>query len=83
MPIKVNLDLLESAAAFPYLGYTIAYNNINYSSLYHNLVKERRHWGMVLKVMEKTGGAIRARVIMYKVVLHTVIFYRSESWVVI
>ena len=27
--IKVKLDPLESAVAFPYLGHTIAYNNSN------------------------------------------------------
>ena len=33
------------------------------------------------KVMENAGAAVRAREIMYKAVVQTVLLYGSESWV--
>ena len=75
--IKFNLNPLESDAAFNHLGCTIAYNNSNLVALYQNLGKTMRRWGMVLKVLEKTGSAVRARETMYKSVVQTVIFYGS------
>ena len=67
----------------PYLGRTITYNNINWSALYHNLEKARRRWGMVLRVLEKTGEAVIDREIMYKAVVQTMMLYGRESWVIV
>ena len=61
MSIKVNLEPLESAATFPYLGFTIGYNNSDWVALYHNLFKARRWWGMVLNVLENIGAKVRSR----------------------
>ena len=66
----------------PYLGRTITYKNINWSALYHNLEKARRRWGMVLRVLEKTGEAVIDREIMYKAVVQTMMLYGRESWVI-
>ena len=71
------MDPLEPLDTFLYLGCTIAYNNSNLVALYQNLGKTMRQWGMVLKVLEKTGSAVRARETMYKSVVQTVIFYGS------
>ena len=37
---------------------------------------------MVEKVLKKSVAAVRARAIMYKVVVHRVLFYGSKKWVV-
>ena len=37
--IRVKLDPLESKTAFPYLGLTVTFNNINWEALYRNLWK--------------------------------------------
>ena len=37
---------------------------------------------MVAKVMDKTGGMIKAREMMYKAVVQAVRLYGSERWVV-
>ena len=63
--IKVNIDPMEAATAFPYLGRTITYNNSDWADLYSNLHKYQRIWWMVAKVLGKTGALIKARVIMY------------------
>ena len=53
--IRVNEDPLELAVAFPYLGCTVSYNNSNWASLYKNLQKSWRKWGMVGNLVTKTG----------------------------
>ena len=37
---------------------------------------------MVKKVLGKTGAPIKARDMMYKAVVHAVLLYGNESWVV-
>ena len=37
---------------------------------------------MVLKVLEKVGATVRAREIIYKEVVQTVLLYGSERWVI-
>ena len=40
-------------------------------------------WGMVSRVLDKTGGGgVRARKIMYKAVVLTVLLYGRNSWVI-
>ena len=44
--------------------------------------KVQRWWGMVAKLLAKTGATVREHAIMYKTVVQTVLLYRSKSWVV-
>ena len=69
MSIKVNLDPLDSVAAFFYLGRTVVYNKIYWVDLYHNLGKARRRWGVVLGVLEKTRAEERSWEIIYKALM--------------
>ena len=78
MSIKINLDPLESAAVLTYLGRTIAHKNSDWEDLYHNPGKERRKWGMVSKVLEKMGVAVRDRATMYMLVLQMLMFIGSR-----
>ena len=80
--IKVNLNPLEATTELPYLGSTITYNNIDWAELYRNLHKSQRRWGMAAKAMGNTGEPIKAREMMYKVVVKEVLLYGSEIWVV-
>ena len=82
MSIGVNSEPLEPATAFPYLGRTVAYNNSNWAALYHNLWKARRRWGVVGKVVTKTGATVRAQGILYKSIIQSVLLYGSNRWVV-
>ena len=83
MTIKVNLEPLESASTLSYLGHTISDNNINWVSLYHNLSKAQRRWGMVSRVMVKAGVTVKSRAMVYKPVLQMLPMYGSESWIII
>ena len=78
----MNSELLEPVAEFTYLGRMVAYNNSDWEDLYHNLRKAWRRWEMARKVMLKTGATVRARGIMYKAVVQSMLLHRSESWMV-
>ena len=80
--IKVDLNPIKATTAILYLWRTIAYNNSDWADLYINLQKYHSRWGVVEKVLAKTGSPIKARTMMYKVVVHVVLLYPSEIWVV-
>ena len=79
---QINADTLPPSEAFPYLGRKIAYNKIDWAAVYLNLRKARRRWGMLLRVLERTGATVREQGAMYKAVEHSVLLYGRESWVV-
>ena len=55
----INTETLSLLEEFPYLGHTIAYNTSNWAELYLNLCKARRRWGMIVRVIERTGAIVR------------------------
>ena len=61
--------------AFPYLRWTIAYNNSDWAPAYQNLQIYQRQWEMVAGVLEKMVAKVRARGAMYKMVEQTVLLY--------
>ena len=79
---SVNADPLEPAAAFPYLGHTVKYNNSDWADLYQNLLKARRWWEMMGKVVMKKGATVRARVMLYNAIVQSVQLYGRKNWVV-
>ena len=79
---QINAETLPPPEASPYLGRTIAYNNNYWLAVYLNLRKERRRWGMIVRVLERTGAMVRARGAMYKVVVQSVLLYCIDSWLV-
>ena len=50
--------------------------------MYQNLRKARRQWGIIERVLEKTGEIMRARGMMYNAVTQSAILYGSDIWVV-
>ena len=64
------------------MGRTISYNNSDWVAVYLNLSKARRRWGIIARVLERTGATVRAWGEMYKVVAQSVLIYVRESWVV-
>ena len=83
MEIRVNLDPLEATTAFPYLVRTVTSNNSNQATLYKNLSKDQRRWGMVEKLLGKMGSPIEAQAMMYKELVYLVVLYGREICVVI
>ena len=79
----INAETVLPPEVFPYLRRTIAYNNIDWGVVYLNLRKARRWWGMVARLLERTGAMVRAQGDLYKVVMQSVMLCGSENWVVI
>ena len=76
------MDTMDPTVALPYLVHTVAYNNSKGVSLYQNLKKAQRQWGMVAKLMTKAGVVVRLQSMIYKAVFQTVLLYGSDVWVV-
>ena len=64
------------------MGHTVVFNNSDWAYLHINMRKEQRLWRVVSKLLTHIGETVRAQARMYKDVLHMVLLYRSESWVV-
>ena len=64
--VWVNTEQLEPADDFTYLGHTIAYNNIDWAAVYHNLRKDQKRWRIIYKVLTKTGAMVQTRGMLYK-----------------
>ena len=58
---QINADTLPPSEAFPYLGRTITYNNSNWAVVCLNLQKVWRQWGMIARVLERTGATVQAQ----------------------
>ena len=67
--IIVNADPLEPTAAFPQLGRIVAFNNSDWVDLYQKLRKAWHRWGVVAKVLTRTGSTVQSRAMLYKVVV--------------
>ena len=65
----MNANPLEPAADFLHFVHTVAFNNSYWVALYHNLWKAQSQWGVVTKVLTKTGATVRVRVMLCKVML--------------
>ena len=79
---QINSETLPLSDALLYLRRKIAYNNSNCPAVLLNLNKERRWWGMILRVLMKTGAIVWVRGMMYKAVAQAVLLYGRKRWVV-
>ena len=50
--------------------------------MYRNLRKAQRRWGVISRVLEKTGATVRSWGMIYKAVAQSVLLYSSDIWVV-
>ena len=80
--INVNGTPLEKVGTFVYLGRPIAYNNSDWPAIHRNLKRAQQRWGMVSRVLERTGASPRVRGMFYKAVVQAVLLYGCESWVI-
>ena len=79
---QINADTLKPSEEFTYLGRKNAYNKSDWTAVNLNLQKTWRRWGMVARVLERTGATVQTHVEMYKAVAKMLLLYGSESWVV-
>ena len=79
---QINVEDLPPSEALLYLGQTITYKKSDWPEVYQNLKKARRWWGMIARVLAKTGATVRVYGMMYKAVDQLVILYGIKIWVV-
>ena len=82
MAVRVNLYPLNEKTSLPYIVSMVTFNNSDWVALYSNIEKSQHRWGLVVKVLGKTGDPVKSRVMMYKLVVQPVLLYGSEIWVV-
>ena len=58
------------------------FNDNDWDEVYLKLRKSWRRWGMIARVLERTGAMVRAWGDIYKKVAQSVLHYKSMSWVV-
>ena len=80
--LQINVDTLSTLYAFPYLKRMIAYKNSDWPEVFHNLRKAQIRWGIISKVLIKTGETVRSRGMIRRSVAQTVMLQDRESWVV-
>ena len=80
--IRVNLDQLETTAAFSYLRRMVTFNSSILMTLYVNLSKAQRRWGIVVKLLVNMVVMVQEQAIMYKAVVRKVMICGGKSWVV-
>ena len=66
--VQINADILTLLEAFPYLGRNITYNNISWAAIYLNICKYWRRWGVIARVLERTGAMVPAWGEIYRAV---------------
>ena len=77
----INSKNIPPSEAFPYLGWKIAYNNINWSAVYLNLRKYSRQWDMIARVLERTVSTVQSQGEMEKLVAQSKLLYGIGIWV--
>ena len=75
---SMNADPLEPSTAFPFLVRIVSYNNSYWESMYQNLWKARRQWGVVGKVVTNMGATVWVCGVFYKSIVQSVLLYDIE-----
>ena len=65
-----------------YLGRQISYNNSDWVTLYRNLARAQKVWGMVVRVLQCEGASMRAKGLFYKAICQAVLLYSCETWTI-
>ena len=78
----VSGEEIKMVSEFKYLGRILTNNDMDLKAVESQLVKARRVWGMIGKIVKKKSHCNpRIMSIFYKVIVQTVLLYGSESWV--
>jgi hypothetical protein len=67
---------------FIYLGRMLSSSDEDWPDVHKNLVKARRKWALISRVLRREGSDPRSTAMFCKAVVITVILFGSETWVV-
>ena len=71
---------LEQVSEFRYLGRLLSSTDDDWPTIYSNLSKARKRWGMVARVLTREGAAPRTSAIFYTAIVQSTLLYGVETW---
>ena len=71
---------LEQVPEFRYLGRLLSSTDDDWPTIYSNLSKARKRWGMVARVLTREGAAPRTSAIFYTAIVQSTLLYGVETW---
>ena len=72
---------IETVSKFKYLGRIMAEGDDDWSAVVGNLVKARKSWGRLARILSREGADKRVLGTFFKVVLQQVLLFGAETWV--
>ena len=72
---------LENVSTFKYLGRVITAGNDNWPAVAGNLLKARKSWGRLLRILSREGAGKRVSGKFFKAVVQVVLLFLAETWV--
>ena len=72
---------LENVTAFRYLGQVLTAGDDDWITVVGNLVKARKSWGQLSRILIREGGNTKVSGNFYKAVLQEVLLLGAETWV--
>ena len=73
---------LEMVSMFKYLGWVMTTGDDNWTAVVGNLVKARKSWGRLLRILRREGADKRVLVNFFKAVVQAVFLFGEETWVI-
>ena len=71
---------LVRITSFKYLGWVLTEVDDDWAAVIANLRKARKSWAWMARIMVKEGARPRVLGIFFKAVVHAVLLFRSETW---
>ena len=72
---------LETVATFKYLERVMTEGDDNWPAVARNLVKARKSWGRLSRILIREGADKRLSGNLFKTVVHAVLLFGAETWV--
>jgi len=73
-------EMLERVEVFKYLGRLLSYIDDDAQAVRNNLLKARRIWARISRVLRAENASSRVCGLFYKATVQAVLLYGSESW---
>ena len=73
--------LVEGAAQIKYLGRPLDQTDDNWTEVQRNAKRAQKVWGILGKILQREGADTKVLEMFYRVVVHKVLLFGSESWV--
>ena len=72
---------LEAVPSFKYLGRIMTAGDDNWTAVSGNLVKARKSWGRLTRILSREGADKRISGTFFKAVVQQVLLFGAETWV--